>query len=113
MSHALLGLADPDRWTTADLRGSCDLKGMRKPDGVTDADAYTIVQPPGSVVWNAVTTPHWVETFDEAAVTLTLVHDGLRLDGRLCPHAEEAAQWRAARGKLKRKPEEWPCRSRS
>ena len=89
------GLKDPDRWTTRALRGKCELKGMVKPAAITDADVYTLVQPPGTVLWNALTTPHWVETFDEPALTLTLVHSNLRLNGRLCPHAEELAAWRA------------------
>ncbi len=88
------GLRDPNRWTTLEQRGRCELKGTVKPAGITANDVYSIEQPPGSVLWNAQTTPHWVETFGECAVTLTLVHDQLRMDGRLCPHAEECDRWR-------------------
>jgi hypothetical protein len=90
------GLKDPDRWTTPEQRGRCSLVGMKKPHGVREADAYTIDQPPGTVLWNAVTTPHWVETHDQPAATLTLVHTGLRLNGKLCPHAEEREAWQRA-----------------
>jgi hypothetical protein len=89
------GLKDPDRWTTRELRGKCELAGMTKPAEVSDADVYSIVQPPGTKLWNALTTPHWVETFDEPALTLTLVHSNLRLNGKLCPHADELLAWRA------------------
>jgi hypothetical protein len=88
-------LHDPDRWTTREQRGRCTLHDIAKPAGITAVDTYTIVQPPGTVLWNAVGTPHWVETFDECAATLTLVHTGLRLDGRLCPHGEERERWLA------------------
>ncbi|MCX5660653.1 MAG: hypothetical protein NTW19_13160 [Planctomycetota bacterium] len=89
------GLKDPDRWTTRELRGKCELKGMTRPAAVGADDVFTLVQPPGTVLWNAITTPHWVETFDEPAATLTLVHSGLRVDGKLCPHAQEIADYRA------------------
>lgn len=88
------GLKDPDRWTTREQRGRCELKGTVKPDGITAADVYTIEQPPGSLLWNAHTTPHWVETFDACAVTLTLVHQELRLNGQFCPHAADCERWR-------------------
>ena len=89
------GLHYPDRLTNPEQRARCELKGMVKPTGITRADEYTIVQPPDSVLWNVVSTPHWVETFDACAMTLTLVHNGLRLDGRLCHRAEEAQRWHA------------------
>lgn len=89
------GLKDPDRWTTREMRGRCTLAGMRKPDEITDDDVYTLVQPPGTVLWNALTTPHWVETFDEPALTLTIVHSRLRYHGQLCPHEDELLAWRA------------------
>ena len=82
------GLHDPDKWTTAQERAACDLT-MVKPDGIGDADVHTIVQPPGSQLWNTVAIPHWVETYDECAATLTLVHDDLRLHGELSPHSKE------------------------
>ncbi|MCC6581012.1 MAG: hypothetical protein IT440_11275 [Phycisphaeraceae bacterium] len=89
-----VGLKTPDNWTTLEQRGRCQLKGSVKPAGITAQDVYAVEQPPGSFLWNAHTTPHWVETFDECAVTLTLVHEELRLDGQLCPHAAECARWR-------------------
>jgi hypothetical protein len=98
------GLKDPDRWTTYEQRGRCTLVGMKKPAGVREEDAYTIEQPPGTVLWNAVTTPHWVETHDQPAATLTLVHTHLKLHGKLCPHAEEALRWRAEQKALETAP---------
>ena len=101
-----IGLKDPDRWTTAEQRGRCELQGMVRPAAIQPPDTYTVVQPPGSVLWNAHTTPHWVETHDGCAATLTLVHDKLRLHGKLCPHAEAAGRWREENGMNKQKPQE-------
>lgn len=92
------GLKDPNRWTTPEERGRCQLKEMVQPAGITPADTYTVVQHPGTVLWNAHTTPHWVETFDGCALTLTLVHDQLRHHGKLCPHAQFMQEWREANG---------------
>lgn len=89
------GLKEPDRWTTRELRGKCELKGMVRPAAITPDDCFTLVQPPGTVLWNAITTPHWVETFDAPAATLTLVHMGLRFEGKLCPHGQEIVDYRA------------------
>jgi hypothetical protein len=102
------GLRDPDRWTTAAQRGRCELKGSTRPKQITQNDVYNVVQPPGSVLWNAHTTPHWVETspHDGCAVTLTLVHDHLRLNGKRCPHAEALEQWREANNYPERQPQD-------
>ncbi len=94
------GLSDPDRWTNEKLRCDTVLKDMARPEEVTDADTYTIAQPPGTVLWNAITTPHWVETFDTPAATLTLVHTNLRLHGKLCPHGEELVNYRARKATI-------------
>lgn len=83
------GLLEPDRWTTLDQRTNVKLEGMSKPPGIADSDVYTIVQRPGEVLWNPMTIPHWVETFEEPALTLTLVHSELRHDGELCSHAQD------------------------
>jgi hypothetical protein len=89
------GLRDPDHFTNEKLRCDTVLADMARPPEVSDSDAYAIAQPPGTILWNAVTTPHWVETFNEPAATLTLVHTNLRLNGKLCPHGEELFNYRA------------------
>lgn len=89
------GLTDPDRFTNEKLRCDTALKDMGRPPSVTPADAYTIAQPPNTILWNAITTPHWVETFDQPAATLTLVHTNLRHNGKLCPHGQELFDFRA------------------
>jgi len=91
------GLTDPDGWTTREQRGACDLVTSRRPAGLGEADTYAIVQRPGTMLWNTVAIPHWVETFDGPAATLTLVHKGLRLQGKLCPHSQEREAWLASR----------------
>ena len=84
------GLVDPERWTTIQQR--CEAKlDMVRPATLAPEHIYTVVQSPGSVLWNPITTPHWVETYDTPALTLTLVHRGLRLHGKLCP-AEQACE---------------------
>lgn len=97
-SKHFLGFKDHNHWTTPAERGRCQLKEMIRPAGITPADTYTLVQTPGTVLWNAHTTPHWVDTHDGCAATLTLVHDQLRHNGELCPHAQLMNQWRKENG---------------
>lgn len=89
------GLKEPDRWTTLEERAKFKLEGAVKPAGIRPEHEYAIEQPPGTVLWNAVLTPHWVETFGECAATLTLVHSGLRFNGELCRRVQEWEEWRA------------------
>ena len=82
------GLKDPDRWTTPEQRLRCELN-MTKPTEIIEDDILCYEMPPGSVLWNAISTPHWVDAADEVALTMSMVHRGLRLNGKLCPHEED------------------------
>ena len=91
------GLLDPYRW--APLERAVDPKwreGMVRPEGLRSADVLSYPMPPGTVLWNQLLTPHWVdagETDDgdptapgrEVAASINLSHGGLRLDGELSP----------------------------
>lgn len=94
------GLLEPDRWTTVEQRTNVKLEGMSRPPGITSSDTYTITQHPGTVLWNPMTIPHWVETFDEPALTLTLVHSNLRCNGELCVHGQDRERRLATAGPL-------------
>ena len=101
ISHVLLwqrygrkifnGLKDPDRWSTIEERCRSELNQTR-PAEITEDHILRYEMQPGAVLWNAFTTPHWVDAADEVAASLGIVHRGLRLDGRLCPHEEELVE---------------------
>jgi len=43
---------------------------------------------PGGFLWNALLTPHWVETFDELSFGVNISHGRLRHEGRLCANED-------------------------
>jgi hypothetical protein len=88
------GLKDPDRWTTLEQR--MHHRGIVKPDAITTADEFAYEMTPGTVLWNAMLTPHWVEASDGVAYSINLSHGGVRLHGRLSPHEQEMEDWRRA-----------------
>lgn len=89
------GLRDPDRWAPHDVRVVYDPGKFRRPPELTDADALCYDMPPGSVLWNALLTPHWVDAGDEVAMSINLSHRGLRLNGKLFKHEQELHEYRA------------------
>lgn len=95
-------LREPDRWTTRAERATCVLEGSVRPVAIGPEDIVTHVMPAGTVLWNTIATPHWVDASAEVAATLSLVHRGLRMDGQLCPHEVEMEEYRkeqAGKGK--------------
>ena len=102
VSHVLLwhrygtktfnGLKDPDRWTTVEERCHRDDVHYSRPAEIAEDDILRYEMKPGAVLWNAFTTPHWVDAANEVAASLGIVHRGLRLDGRLCLHEEELVE---------------------
>ena len=86
------GLKEPDRWTTIDQRYHSQLNQTR-PAALIKDDILQYEMQPGAVLWNVITTPHWVDAADEVAVSLGIVHRGLRLDGQLCPHEDEVSRY--------------------
>ena len=82
---------------------------MVKPEGLTSADVLSYAMPPGTLLWNQLLTPHWVDAVDavagetdgvdqaapadrgevagtsEVAASINLSHGGLRLEGELSP----------------------------
>ena len=89
------GLKDPDRWAGRELRLSYRAGEIDRPASLQDEDTLCYEMDPGSLLWNAFLTPHWVETGNKAAISINISHGGLRLHGELCPNE---AELRAARG---------------
>ena len=87
------GLKDPDRWTTLEERYESDKLSQTQPAEITEEDILKYELIPGAALWNTFTTPHWVDATDEVAASLALVHRGLRLSGKLCPHEEEVREY--------------------
>jgi hypothetical protein len=92
------GLKDPMRWTTREERTLSQKSVPVKPDGIRDEDTLCYEMRPGSVLWNCLLTPHWVEASDEAALSINISHGGLRLNGQLSPLEHEREQTLAAAG---------------
>lgn len=93
-----IGLREPDRWAPADVRRAylADRSTLQHPPELTDNDMLAYDMPPGSVLWNAFLTPHWVTAGDGVAVSVNLSHGGLRHNGQLCDHEAEYHTWQAA-----------------
>ena len=93
------GLTDPYRW--APLERAVDPEwrtGMVRPEGLTSGDVLSYTMPPGTLLWNQLLTPHWVDAVDTVAgetdevagtaavaASINLSHGGLRLEGELSP----------------------------
>ena len=91
------GLLDPYRW--APLERAVDPEwrtGMVRPEGLTSSDMLSYRMPPGTLLWNQLLTPHWVDAGatdggeppapnGEVAASINLSHGGLRLEGELSP----------------------------
>lgn len=90
------GLQDPQRWAPHALRMKAKGPQVSKPAALTETDTLCYDMPPGSVVWNAMLTPHWVEAGDEVAMSINFSHGGLRYQGQLCPHEQELVDYQAA-----------------
>ncbi len=90
------GLQDPRLWAPRELRMNCRGSTVSKPDSLTDADTLCYDMSSGSVVWNAMLTPHWVEAGDEVAMSINFSHGGLRYEGQLCAHEQEHVAYQAA-----------------
>ncbi len=94
---------DPHRWAPTETRRKF-FDGHKNyhewfapPADMQKADVVELDMPPGSMLWNAFLTPHWVLGQDDAVtLSINLSHGGLRLkDGPLCPHEAELERWRA------------------
>ena len=94
-SKTFCGLEDPDRWADREQRLAYRAGKIDRPSGLTDDEALCFEMNPGSLLWNAFLTPHWVETGNEAAMSINISHGGLRLHGELCRNED---QLRAVRG---------------
>lgn len=84
-------LRDPERWAPLEMR--IHSNGVKKPREIAADDVIAHKMTPGTVLWNAFLTPHWVEASDQVACSLNISHGGLRYQGKLCLHEEEIEQW--------------------
>lgn len=89
------GLKAPGRWAPWRARVNYKPTEFERPEELKEEDELCYAMPPGSVLWNALLTPHWVEAGDDAAMSINLSHGGLRLNGRLCPFERELEDFRA------------------
>ena len=62
------GLVDPYRWAPLERAADPEWRsGMVKPAGLTSADVLSYAMPPGTLLWNQLLTPHWVDAADTVA----------------------------------------------
>ena len=83
------GLENPDRWANRELRLAYRSGEIERPSSLAEEDMLCYEMDPGSLLWNAFLTPHWVETGDEAGISINISHGGLRLNGELCRNEAE------------------------
>lgn len=100
-SKRFCGLKDPAKWTTRETRVNYQAGAYSRPADLKDEDALCYEMPPGSVLWNILLTPHWVEASDGVAMSFNLSHGGLRLHGQLSPFEAELEADRKSKGVLK------------
>ncbi len=89
------GLKAPGRWAPWKVRVNYNPSSFERPAELQESDELCYEMPPGTVLWNALLTPHWVEAGDDAAMSINISHGGLRLHGRLCPFERELEDYRA------------------
>ncbi len=90
------GLKAPGRWAPWRMRVNYKAGEFERPAQLQESDELCYEMPPGSVLWNALLTPHWVEAGNEAAMSVNISHGGLRLNERLCPFERELEEYRVA-----------------
>jgi len=95
-SKRFCGLKAPGRWAPWRARVVYTPSNFERPQELQKSDELCYNMPPGSVLWNALLTPHWVEAGNEAAMSVNISHGGLRLHGRLCPFERELEDYREA-----------------
>ena len=62
------GLVDPYRWAPLERAADPEWRtGMVRPEGLTSSDVLSYAMPPGTLLWNQLLTPHWVDAVDTVA----------------------------------------------
>ena len=85
------GFADPESITPLEQAIVPEYrKAITKPENPDDSSVLGFEMPPGTVLWNQLLTPHWVDAGDdgEPAMSLNISHGGLRCDGVLSRRGE-------------------------
>jgi len=65
-----------------------------KPFDLEESEILSYSMSPGTVLWNAFLTPHWVEASNGLSYSINISHGGLRFKGNLCQHEQELENWR-------------------
>ena len=69
-------------------------KAVTKPEQIKQDELLSFRMTSGSVLWNQILTPHWVDAGDdEVALSCNISHGGLRLDGKLSQHGQMLEQY--------------------
>lgn len=68
-----------------------------KPEDLKDSEVLSYTMNPGTVLWNAFLTPHWVEASNGLSYSINISHGGLRWNGQLCQNEIELEAWRNER----------------
>ena len=87
-------LRDPSRWADRETRLNHTAGQLKRPELLSAGDTVTFDMGPGSVLFNKLLTPHWVEAVDGegVAVSLNISHGGLALNGELTRNEAELMQ---------------------
>ena len=82
-------LAKPAQWTPASSVVTVAARqGLTMPTDLPLEERTCHQMEPGEFLWNALLTPHWVETFDELSFGVNISHGRLRHEGRLCANED-------------------------
>eukprot|EP00038_Savillea_parva_P004260 m.135717 g.135717 ORF g.135717 m.135717 type:complete len:371 (+) comp11422_c0_seq3:310-1422(+) len=75
-------------------------QSVSPPAGLTESDVLAVHMPPGTVLFNQLLTPHWVQSpLDGVAFSINLSHGGLRRSGAgrgLCRNEREHEAYKAS-----------------
>ncbi len=82
-------LAHPAQWEPASgLVTVAARKDLTMPADLPQSERVCHHMEPGGFLWNALLTPHWVETFDELSFGVNISHGRLRHEGHLCANED-------------------------
>jgi hypothetical protein len=101
-SKDFCSLREPGSWFPLDTLATAGVPSpVSRPAELGDADTVSHPMPPGTLLWNALLTPHWVGAGDSPAMSVNISHGGLRHRGRLCPTGAALQAW------YRQHPDQW------
>jgi hypothetical protein len=88
------GLRDAERFAPIDwIVRRENQKSLSMPAHLNSGDMLSYTMEPGSVLWNHLLTPHWVDATDRPAASLNLSHGMLRLHDKLGRNEQTLDEW--------------------